>query len=146
MAKRKAKKRTTTKRRGRVSGIGAGGMLQTVGGVVAGAVAANFLHNFIGSKVSNPMIVAAATVGGGLMLPKLIKGGMGVAMSHGAVATGGVKLLAALKVPGIGNISDAGDMYSVGMLVDIDDDGMSGIDDGLAGMDDGLGDVSESYL
>ena len=135
------RRKKTSYRRRRVSGLG-GGMLMKTLGVIAGAVVANMVAAKI--PIGDSKVKAAAVVGLGIFFPKLLKGGFGESIGAGMVATGGVQLVSSLGlISGIGQIDDGGVMAGHDGDLSViagDDDGsvMAGGEDlsVLAGMED----------
>lgn len=88
-----AKRKTTTRRRRRVGGIGKmdmQGMLMTVVGLGAGAIAARELSNVALKMFStlSPAMIGAGQIGVGLILPMLVKSKIGQDIGNGMVAFG----------------------------------------------------------
>jgi len=84
-------------------------VLQTVGGIAAGAVAGAFANSAIKSMVPStlPAWIAPVAVGAaGVMLPKFIKGPIGVSVGAGLVASGALFALneSFLSLPGIAGV------------------------------------------
>ena len=99
MAKRK--KKSTVRRRRRVSGLPGNftPVLAAVGGAVAGKLLSNFAKNNFGI---NNTVAGAATVGvGALLIPVLIKGPIGSAVGMGVAAAGGIELAGSFGISGV---------------------------------------------
>jgi hypothetical protein len=112
MARRKKhtiKKRHTSRKRSHKMGAITGGTSGIVA-IVAGAVIARFVSNAITSNQvggnAAPYVAAAAPIGVGLFMPKIIKSDIGKNLGHGMIASGGVNLLQATgALKGIMNMS-----------------------------------------
>lgn len=91
MAKRKTKKtRRTTRRRGRLSGISAGGFMPAVA-VAAGAVAVSIISKKIPATI-NPKVVAGGYLVAGAILAAKVKNPIGQGLGYALAAAGGVSL------------------------------------------------------
>ena len=143
MAKRKHHKRTH--RRKRMGAIGTG-MLAQIGGVAAGAVAAQFLKKFLPDSV-NPKLKAGIQVAAGVVFPKLVKGNFGQNMGAGMIAAGAVNLATEFNIGGVGEDQlllpvsvGAADTDSVSVIAGQDEFAMAGMDADsvsvIAGMDE----------
>jgi hypothetical protein len=100
MAKKRKAKKSGTRRRRRVSGIGQKLDLQAAGLAVAGAFAAYKLSQMLAKSSNTTMQSVAPFVGiaAGIGLPLVIKNPMIKAMSVGMIAAGGIDTLKKLKV------------------------------------------------
>jgi hypothetical protein len=88
---------------------GISGIVQTVGGIAAGAVAGAFANSAIKSMVPStlPAWIAPVGVGAlGVLLPKFLKGPIGVSVGAGLVASGALFALneSFLSLPGISGV------------------------------------------
>lgn len=135
------RKKATSRRRRRMGAIGKAANLQSILGIVGGAVAAKFvtarfLPN-VDSKIKNAGVIAL----GALVIPKVLKGDLGKALGNGMIAVGGAGLAADL-LPGIGAVDTIEFPVNVGEIPDnisviAGDDVMAGDDlSVLAGMDE----------
>lgn len=138
MAKRR--KKSSSRRRSRRIGAIGGSILPKVGGVVVGAVAANFVDKLL--PIQNEAIKGGAKVALGIFLPKLAKGTFVESVGYGMIAVGGVQLAkgvlpagtlgeAPLLIAGmdtvgeietIGNIDTVGEIPTVGEVPMEDED------------------------
>ena len=108
MAK-KRKKRYSSRKRGRMSGVGAIDFMNIIS-VAAGAVAAGFVNKFVPATI-NDKIVSGGKIALGVALPMLSKDGKTKAMlsgvGSGMIAVGSVELLKSFGVlNGIGADTD----------------------------------------
>lgn len=150
MAKRRKAKKSSYRRRRRMSGIGklnVAGIGTQVLGIAAGAAGAAILAKNV-FPTMNAKVKAAIQIGAGIALPAfLLKNKMGEALGSGMIAVGAVNILQSMNViSGIGEdalllpVSMAGDDLSVVAGGDDDDDSyaMSGDDlSVVAGIEDG---------
>lgn len=107
-------KKSRTKRRSRVSGIG--GSLMSSAYVIGGAVLAQAVVKYgvekaLASSSMSPMykgVIAGATpIALGILTPKFIKSDVGAKLGAGMIAVGGLKLVQATGVlAGIGAMAD----------------------------------------
>lgn len=108
----KKKKKTTTRRRRRVSGTMSGGVSLVVGAVlggVAGKLANKMLDGKLNGYITNGVLVA-----GGFMVPKFVKGTLGMGIACGMAASGGIGMLNKFGVlNGIGELGEGGGDYSM---------------------------------
>lgn len=98
MAKRK---KTRSYRRRRKMGAIGGDLLQKVGGVAAGAIAAQFVAKALPDTM-NEKIKAAIPLAAGIFLPKVMKGTLGESLGAGMVAAGAIKLAQSFGIGGVG--------------------------------------------
>jgi len=105
-----AKRRKTTKRRSSRRSVGAlksGNMLISIGGVLAGVVAAGYI-NKLALKNQSSTIQSIVPIAAGIALPMFVKSELGKFAGAGMIAYGGSKFLASA---GLGAMED--DMMSV---------------------------------
>ena len=91
-----AKRRKTTKRRSSRRSVGAlksGNMLVSIGGVLAGVVAAGYI-NKLALKSQSSTIQAIVPIAAGIALPMFVKSELGKFAGAGMIAYGGSKFLA----------------------------------------------------
>jgi hypothetical protein len=91
-----AKRRKTTKRRSSRRSVGAlksGNMLVSIGGVLAGVVAAGYI-NKLALKSQSATIQAIVPIAAGIALPMFVKSELGKFAGAGMIAYGGSKFLA----------------------------------------------------
>jgi hypothetical protein len=108
MARRKSRmKKRVTRRRRHSMGAAKGGIMSAVG-VIAGAVAAQFVSKAIDKGLpatmedkTKKLIDGAAPLVVGLFLPKVIKSELGKNLGTGMIAVGGLKLIQS-QVPKLG--------------------------------------------
>lgn len=130
-----AKRRKTTKRRSSRRSVGAlksGNMLVSIGGVLAGVVAAGYI-NKLALKSQSSTIQAIVPIAAGIALPMFVKSELGKFAGAGMIAYGGSKFLASA---GLGATEDdmsvtiSGDDLSV--IAGDDNFAMAGDDDNFA--------------
>jgi len=133
MARKRSKKKSTTRRKRRVGAVGGlnlGSALGIIGGAVMGRYVAKKLLPNVDEKIKNAGVVAL-----GLFLPKFLKSDMGKALGNGMIAAGGVGLVGGF-LPAIAGDED---MIEFPMTVGEVEDGISviaGDDSVMAGDDD----------
>jgi hypothetical protein len=91
-----AKRRKTTKRRSSRRSVGAlksGNMLVSIGGVLAGVVAAGYI-NKLALKNQSATIQSIVPIAAGIALPMFVKSELGKFAGAGMIAYGGSKFLA----------------------------------------------------
>jgi hypothetical protein len=142
--KRKTTRRKTTSRRRRMSGVGklnAGSILQTIGGIAAGTLAAGLISKkLLGSQ--NELIQTLVPVALGIATPMFMKSELGKMAGAGMVAYGTTKFLAKYSLAGVGAdyidlpVAVSGDDLSV--IAGDDDFAMAGDDDYAMAGDDNL--------
>jgi len=91
-----AKRRKTTKRRSSRRSVGAlksGNMLMSIGGVLAGVVAAGYI-NKLALKNQSSTIQSIVPIAAGIALPMFVKSELGKFAGAGMIAYGGSKFLA----------------------------------------------------
>lgn len=103
MAKRKQSKKTGSRRRRRVSGIG--DAFTPILGGIAGAAAAGMIGKAVAGKVDNKVLGLGLVAVAALLVPKFIKGPLGAGLAVGMGASGGTKALEGFGVS-IGSVSD----------------------------------------
>jgi hypothetical protein len=126
MARRK-KRKSYTKTRRRMSGVGATANIMDSVAVIGGAAAAGILSTKLFPTMNDKIKNAAVIALGVFAAPKLIKGSVGNALGMGMVAAGGLGLLKSFNV-----LSGVNDVLEIPVSV-------SGIDDNIsviAGNDD----------
>jgi len=100
-----AKRRKTTKRRSSRRSVGAlksGNMLMSIGGVLAGVVAAGYI-NKLALKNQSSTIQSIVPIAAGIALPMFVKSELGKFAGAGMIAYGGSKFLASA---GLGAMED----------------------------------------
>lgn len=103
MAKKKsAKKKTGSRRRRRVSGIG--DAFTPILGGIGGAVAASMIGKAMAGKVDDKILGLGMVAVAALLVPKVIKGPLGAGVAVGLGASGGTKALQGFGVS-IGGIN-----------------------------------------
>lgn len=103
MAKKKAKTKTGSRRRRRVSGVG-DSFTPIIGGL-AGVAAAGMISKAVGGKVDNKILGLGLVALGALVVPKMIKGPLGAGLAVGVGAAGGKTALEGFGVS-IGSVAD----------------------------------------
>lgn len=138
----KKRKKASGRRRRRIGAIGKGAGIQSILGIVGGAVAAKYvtakLLPNVDSKIKNAGVIAL----GAFVMPRVLKGELGKALGNGMVAVGGANLVSEF-LPGIGAMETIEFPVQVGEVPDNisviagDDAVMAGDDlSVMAGMDD----------
>lgn len=142
--KRKSTRRKTSRPRRRMSGVGklnTGSILQTIGGIAAGTLAAGLISKkLLGSQ--NELIQTLVPVALGIATPMFVKSELGKMAGAGMVAYGTTKFLAKYSLAGVGQdfidlpVAVSGDDLSV--IAGDDDFAMAGDDDFAMAGDDNL--------
>lgn len=133
MAKKKHNtKRPSTRRRGRVSGIGSANMNQIMG-LVVGAVVSPYVDGLLEkAKITDKKMKAGAKAAVGLFLiPKFVKNPIAVSAGHGMLAFSALQLASDLGLYKNGaGIGASDDVYvDLSEINGVDGDTILGIDD-----------------
>lgn len=140
MARRRKKSAPRRRSRRRMGAIGGAG-LQSILGVVGGAVAAKIVTARVLPNLDERIKSAGVVALGALVMPKVLKGELGKSIGAGMIAVGGSNLIANF-VPGIGAMETIDFPVTVGEVPDnisviAGDDVMAGDDlSVLAGVDE----------
>lgn len=139
MARRRKKSAPRRRSRRRMGAIGGAG-LQSILGVVGGAVAAKIVTARVLPNLDERIKSAGVIALGALVMPKILKGELGKSIGAGMIAVGGSNLISNF-VPGIGAMETIDFPVTVGEVPDkisviAGDDVMAGDDLVLAGVDE----------
>lgn len=106
MARRKHAKKHS-RRRSKISGIGAAGtgILVKVGGAVLGNLVSNQVSKMY-SGAGSDYVAAAAPIAGGILTSMLLKGATGKGLAEGMYIAGGIKLASKISGGRLGAMSD----------------------------------------
>lgn len=136
------RKKSTGRRRRRMGAIGKGAGIQSILGIVGGAVAAKYVTAKLLPNVDSKIKSAGVIALGAFVMPRVLKGELGKALGNGMVAVGGANLVSEF-LPGIGAMETIEFPVQVGEVPDNisviagDDAVMAGDDlSVMAGMDD----------
>lgn len=116
MARRRKKATSRRRSRRRMGAIGAAGM-QSILGIVGGAVAAKFVTAKVLPNLDSRIKSAGVIALGALVMPRILKGELGKALGNGMIAVGGSNLIAEF-VPGIGAMETIDFPVTVGEVPD----------------------------
>ena len=94
------RKKTKSYRRRRKMGAIGGDFLQKIGGVAAGAIAAQFVSKALPDTM-NDKIKAAIPLAAGIFLPRVMKGTLGESLGAGMVAAGAINLAKSFNIGGV---------------------------------------------
>ena len=137
----KKRKKASGRRRRRMGAIGKGAGIQSILGIVGGAVAAKYVTAKLLPNVDSKIKSAGVIALGAIVMPKVLKGELGKALGNGMVAVGGANLVSEF-LPGIGAMETIEFPVQVGEVPDnisviAGDEVMAGDDlSVMAGMDD----------
>lgn len=140
MARRRKKSAPRRRSRRRMGAIGGAG-LQSILGVVGGAIAAKIVTARVLPNLDERIKSAGVVALGALVMPKVLKGELGKSIGAGMIAVGGSNLISNF-VPGIGAMETIDFPVTVGEVPDnisviAGDDVMAGDDlSVLAGVDE----------
>ena len=140
MARRKKKATSRRRKSRRMGAIGATGM-QSILGVVGGAVAAKFVTAQTLPNLDSRIKAAGVVALGALVMPRILKGELGKSIGAGMIAVGGSNLIGAF-VPALGQMETIDFPVTVGEVPDnisviAGDEVLAGDDlSVLAGMDE----------
>lgn len=147
MAKRR--KKSYSRRRRSIGAVGSKTDMTSILYMVGGAVAARVITAKMGSKI-NPKILAAGTIGAGLILPRFVKGKAIAGIGSGMAVSGAVSLLQSTGV--ISAISGVGQDVEMEYLSGTDPlaeiaglDEVGVIDEGTMSGDDTLSILSGDF-
>jgi hypothetical protein len=145
-------------RRRRISGMGSSNVLMTIAGLAGGAILARIASNVITKAKPdlNLKLIAAAQIGLGIYLPKILKSQLGKDLGAGMISAGGVGLVTSLGViKGIDVVSGVDDAitedyfstYIDNLNPDTQNDELSNLDSSMNGIDvvSGIGDMDSEY-
>lgn len=146
-------------RRRRISGMGSSNVIMTIAGLAGGAILARIASNVITKAKPdlNMKLIAAAQIGLGIYLPKLLKSQLGKDLGAGMISAGGVGLVTSLGViKGIDVVSGINDeitddyfsTYIDNLNTDADmSDELSDLESSMNGIDvvSGIGDMESEY-
>ena len=114
---RRRKKATSRRRKSRRMGAIGGSGMQSILGLVGGAVAAKLVTAKVLPNLDSRIKSAGVIALGALVFPRIIKGELGKAIGGGMVAVGGSNLIAEF-VPGIGAMETIDFPVTVGEVPD----------------------------
>lgn len=132
MARRRKKATSRRKGRRRMGAIGKAGM-QSILGIVGGAIAAKFVTAKVLPNLDARIKSAGVIALGALVFPRIVKGELGKAIGNGMVAVGGANLVSEF-IPGIGAMETIDFPVTVGEVPD-NISVIAGADDVMAGDD-----------
>lgn len=116
MAKRRKKSAPRRRSRRRMGAIGGAG-LQSILGVVGGAIAAKIVTARVLPNLDERIKSAGVVALGALVMPKVLKGELGKSIGAGMIAVGGSNLIANV-IPGIGAMETIDFPVTVGEVPD----------------------------